>query len=74
MYLSVETNILSNQVINCQSNVVGPELPPNGVELPLGIEFDEQQTITAIGSGWGFSIIVANFGQHFAQAQKVSHC
>ena len=36
----------------------GPELPPNGVELPFGIQLDEQQTITAMAGGWVFAILL----------------
>ena len=32
----------------------GPELPPNGVELPFGLVLDENQTISTMVSGWAF--------------------
>ena len=38
--------------------VDGPELPPNGVELPFGVEFDEQQTISIMAGGWIFSLLL----------------
>ena len=57
--VSIGGNKYTQQSSNQLSvNVVGPELPPNGVELPLGIEFDEQQTITAIGSGWALALLL----------------
>ena len=36
----------------------GPELPPNGVELPFGLVLDEKQTISTMVSGWVFSILL----------------
>ena len=36
----------------------GPELPPNGVELPFGLVLDEQQTISTMVGGWVFSILL----------------
>ena len=61
--ISANVSIGGNKYTRQSSNqlsvyVVGPELPPNGVELPLGIEFDEQQTITALGSGWGLALLL----------------
>ena len=38
--------------------VDGPELPPNGIELPFGIEFDEEQTISIMAGGWVFSLLL----------------
>ena len=57
--VSIGGNKYTQQSSNQLSvNVVGLELPPNGVELPLGIEFDEQQTITAMGSGWALALLL----------------
>ena len=36
----------------------GPELPPNGVELPLGVELDEQQSVNAIIGGWALVVVL----------------
>jgi hypothetical protein len=36
----------------------GPELPPNGIELPFGVEFDEDQTISIMAGGWAFSLLL----------------
>ena len=38
--------------------VEGPELPPNGIELPFGVEFDEEQTISIMAGGWIFSLLL----------------
>lgn len=36
----------------------GPELPPNGIELPFGVGFDEEQTISIMAGGWVFSLLL----------------
>jgi hypothetical protein len=36
----------------------GPELPPNGIELPFGVEFDEDQTKSIMAGGWAFSLLL----------------
>ena len=38
--------------------VDGPELPPNGVELPFGIQFDEQQTVSIMFGGWALAVLL----------------
>ena len=38
--------------------VDGPELPPNGIEMPFGVAFDEQQTISIMAGGWVFSLLL----------------
>tara|TARA_B100001027_G_scaffold216375_1_gene192538 strand:- start:543 stop:4586 length:4044 start_codon:yes stop_codon:yes gene_type:complete len=38
--------------------VDGPELPPNGVELPLGIKLDAQQTISIMFGGWALTVFL----------------
>ena len=45
----------SNQLM---VTIDGPELPPNGVELPFGLVLDEQQTISTMVGGWAFSILL----------------
>ena len=50
-----ETQESTNQLL---VTIDGPELPPNGVELPFGLILDEQQTISAMVGGWVFSILL----------------
>ena len=33
-------------------------MPPNGVELPFSVAFDEQQTISIMAGGWIFSLLL----------------
>ena len=77
--ISANVSIGGNKYTQQSSNqlsvyVVGPELPPNGVELPLGIEFDEQQTITAMGSGWGLALLLLILVNILRKRRKGSHC
>ena len=51
----VYTQDSSNQLM---VTIDGPELPPNGVELPFGLVLDEQQTISTMVGGWAFSILL----------------
>ena len=38
--------------------VEGPELPPNGVELPFGFKLGESDTLNSMIGGWAFSFLL----------------
>jgi len=52
--------------------VDGPELPPNGVELPFGVQFDEQQTISIMGGGWALAILLLLLMNVLRKRRKVA--
>ena len=39
-------------------SVEGPELPPNGIELPLDYQLSQNDAIVVMSSGWVFSILL----------------
>ena len=43
---------------NLSVDVEGPELPPEGVELLLGVTLDKSQTLYTMFGGWIFSLIL----------------
>ena len=50
----------------------GPELPPNGVELPFGVVLDEQQSISAMVGGWVFAILLLVLMNFLRKRRKVA--
>ena len=50
----------------------GPELPPNGVELPFGVVLDEQQSISAMVGGWAFAILLLVLMNFLRKRRKVA--
>ncbi|HII23101.1 MAG TPA: hypothetical protein HA359_02470 [Candidatus Poseidoniaceae archaeon] len=50
----------------------GPELPPNGVELPFGVVLDEQQSISAMVGGWVFAILLLVLMNFLRKRRKIA--
>ena len=50
----------SSSEISNQLNVEieGPELPPNGVRLPLGMKLSQSDSLNALFGGWGVAILL----------------
>ena len=38
--------------------IEGPEMPPNGVRLPLGMELSQSDSLNALFGGWGVAILL----------------
>ena len=71
--VSIGENTYPQQSSNQLSvSVIGPELPPNGVELPLGVKLDEQQTINLIGGGWGLTLLLLILVSILRKRRKVA--
>ena len=38
--------------------IEGPAVPPNGVQLPFGMELSQSDSLNALFGGWGFSLLL----------------
>ena len=38
--------------------IEGPDVPPNGVRLPFGMELSQSDSLNALFGGWGFSLLL----------------
>ena len=39
-------------------SIIGPELPPNGVQLPFDVALSQSDTLNAMFGGWGLSLLI----------------
>ena len=49
--------VVQDELENIRIEVLGPDLPPNGLSLPLGLEVTQSQAVGMTSAGWLFALL-----------------
>ncbi len=56
--IEVDSVTYTQESDNMSVGIEGPELPPNGIELPFDVKLDQSQALSIMAGGWAFAILL----------------
>ena len=54
----IEDSTSSDMSEDISISIIGPELPPNGVQLPFDVALSQSDSLNAMFGGWGLSLLI----------------